>query len=162
MPLRRARVLGTICRRALVSSIGTAPLLTHHARLMQLSRVRALQHIKLHNGGCSCLTTEALSPAKAEMLRIFEALEDAKDACSDTFVPEIGDDGVLWLNLGDKGWYSLQESNRQLLLFSPVTGPQYYEFDPENRWWKSPNDGHLMVELLVRELMHSTSVYINL
>ena len=28
--------------------------------------------------------------------------------------------------------------------------------------WRSPEDGHLMVELLVRELMHSTSVCINL
>ena len=42
------------------------------------------------------------------------------------------------------------------------TGPLYYDYDPENKWWKNPIDGHLMVELLVRELMHSTSVYINL
>ena len=34
--------------------------------------------------------------------------------------------------------------------------------DPENKWWANPNDGHLMVELLVRELMHITSVYIDL
>jgi len=38
----------------------------------------------------------------------------------------------------------------------------YYEYDPGNKWWSSPTDGHLMDELLVRELMHITSVYLNL
>lgn len=90
------------------------------------------------------------------------AFEDARDATSDTFEPKIGDDGVLWLNLGDKGWYSLQEYNGQLMMFSPISGPQYYDYDTVNRWWSSPADGHLLVELLVRELMHITSVYINL
>ena len=27
----------------------------------------------------------------------------------------------------------------------------YYEYDPGNKWWSSPTDGHLMDELLVRE-----------
>ena len=91
-----------------------------------------------------------------------EALNDAKDACSDTFEPTLGADGVLWLSLGSRGYYSLQEHNGQLLLFSPITGPLYYEYDKENEWWKSPTDGHLLHDLLVRELMHLTSVCLNL
>ena len=133
------------------------------------------------------------SPAKAEVTRILACFEDAKENChSGTFEPTLGDDGVLWLNLGDKGYYSLQaQPNGQLLLFSPITGvlaappawflergpgrlrgvsaggairagPMYYEYDPGNKWWSSPTDGHLMDELLVRELMHITSVYLNL
>ena len=89
-------------------------------------------------------------------------MQDAKEACADTFVPSLGEDGKLALDLGDKGWYSLEEVGGQLLLFSPVSGPKYYDYDAANGWWSNPQDGHLLVELLVRELMHSTSVYINL
>ena len=57
-----------------------------------------------------------------------KAFEEARDSCrSGTFEPTIGDDGVLWLNLGEKGYYSLQESHgQQLLLFSPITGARSY------------------------------------
>ena len=78
------------------------------------------------------------------------------------FEPTLGDDGVLLLDLGPKGQYSLQAANGRLLLFSPLVGPKYYDYDPSNRWWYAPEDGHLLDELLVRELMHITSVYLNL
>ena len=106
--------------------------------------------------------------AKAEVERILAAFTVgqatlAEISAKDVFNPTLGDDGVLWLDLGEKGYYSLQaQPDGQLLLFSPITGPLYYAHDPENKWWANPNDGHLMVELLVRELMHITSVYIDL
>ena len=101
--------------------------------------------------------------ARREIARIHGAFEAGRDACSDTFEPQLNDDGSLVLDLGEKGQYGLQLApNGQLLLFSPLTGPVHYEYDPENDWWRSPHDGHLMVELLVRELMHITSVYIDL
>ena len=114
-----------------------------------------------------CTATEP-RPADAEVARILAAFTVgqatlAEISAKDTFNPTIGDDGVLWLDLGDKGFYSLQaQPDGQLLLFSPITGPLYYKYDPANKWWDNPNDGHLMVELLVRELMHITSVYIDL
>ena len=102
-------------------------------------------------------------PATREIKRIYGAFEAGMDACSDTFEPSINEEGHLVLDLGDKGQYGLQPApNGQLLLFSPLTGPVYYEFDSENGWWRNPHDGHLLVELLVRELMHITSVYIDL
>lgn len=101
--------------------------------------------------------------ATKEIERIMSALQDGKDACCDTFQPRMEADGTLLLDLGDKGQYSLQKAgDAQLLLFSPMSGPLYYKYDPENNWWKNSTDGHLLVELLVRELMHTTSVYINL
>jgi len=40
-----------------------------------------------------------------------------------TFEPTLGHDGVLWLNLGDNGYYTIQSlPNGQQLLFSPITG----------------------------------------
>ena len=60
--------------------------------------------------------------ARKEVNRIMAAFEEARDSTPDKFEPSIGDDGVLWLDLGDKGWYSLQETDSQLLLFSPITG----------------------------------------
>ena len=78
------------------------------------------------------------------------------------FEPSINDEGVLTLDLGCKGQYSLQVEGDRLLLFSAVSGPRYYSYDESNDWWYNADDGHLLVELLVRELMHSTSVCINL
>ena len=94
---------------------------------------------------------------------VLAALLDGKESCFETFEPSLGADGVLLLDIGDKGTYSLQATDGgQLLLFSPVAGPKYYNYDAGNGWWSCPQDGHLMIELLVRELMHSTSVCINL
>ena len=47
-------------------------------------------------------------------------------------------------------------------LHSPLIGPRYYDWDAENEWFYDKADGHLLVELLVRELMHITSVCVNL
>lgn len=96
------------------------------------------------------------------MKKIQSALEDARDSTSETFDPHMNADGVLVLDLGPKGQYSLQVEGETLLLFSAASGPRYYVYDADNDWWRNPDDGHLLVELLVRELMHSTSVYINL
>ena len=99
---------------------------------------------------------------EAAIRRLHAVMLEAADNSHETFVPTVGDDGMLVVDLGDKGQYSFQEHNGQLILFSPVSGPCYYAFDGGNRWWTDPNDGHLLDEKLVREMMHITSVYLNL
>jgi frataxin-like iron-binding protein CyaY len=95
--------------------------------------------------------------------RILAVMVEAREGCSDVFEPALQADGVLLLDLGSKGQYSLQPAeDEQLLLFSPISGPKYYAYDTSNRWWCAVDDGHLLDELLVRELMHTTSVYLNL
>ena len=98
--------------------------------------------------------------------QIMGALEEAKSAIgtSEVFEPSMQPDGTLLLELGPKGQFSLQalDGGAQLLFFSPISGPKYYEWDSENLWWHSTQDGHQLVEIMVRELMHITSVYINL
>lgn len=94
--------------------------------------------------------------------KIQMALEDAREGTADTFEPYMNDEGVLVLDLGSKGQYSLQLEGERLLLFSATSGPRYYVYDADNDWWHNPDDGHLLVELLVRELMHTTSACINL
>ena len=95
--------------------------------------------------------------------RVHAVMLDGQAACFDTFEPSIGDDGILLLDLGEKGQYSLQpHEHDKLMLFSPLVGPKIYSFDESNRWWSAVDDGHLMDELLVRELMHITSVCLNL
>ena len=79
-------------------------------------------------------------------------------------------DGELVLDLGPKGQYWLsqvagqkgQKGQQQLQLFSPISGPQLYRFDAANGWWANEADGHLLHDLLVREIMHITSVYLDL
>ena len=87
---------------------------------------------------------------------------EAAESTHETMVPTVGEDGILVIDLGEKGQYSLQSYNGQLILFSPVSGPCYYSYDLGNKWWYDPNDGHLMDEKLVREMMHITAVYLNL
>lgn len=110
------------------------------------------------------LSAVASVPAAATrwIKKIQMALEDAREGTADTFEPYMNDEGVLVLDLGSKGQYSLQLEGERLLLFSATSGPRYYVYDADNDWWHNPDDGHLLVELLVRELMHTTSACINL
>ena len=127
----------TTGRRALVNrQCGRAALPS--ARWLSLQRYSAAPHlaaparpaaasITLPRQPFSCrragLCNEAASPAIAEVARILACFEEAKESCGDTFEPTLNDDGVLWLNLGEKGYYSLQaQPDGQLLLFSPITG----------------------------------------
>ena len=108
-----------------------------------------------------CLATAPETTAAA-IQRLLGVMHEAAENCSDTFIPAIDENGHLVVDLGDKGMYSMQDDGGRLLLFSPVSGPCHYEFDAGNRWWSAPDDGHLLDEKLVREMMHITSVYLNL
>ena len=109
------------------------------------------------------LSSTASDAVATEIRRLQSALLDAQSGTPERFEPSIGDDGILLLDLGpEKGTYSFQELNGQLLLYSPLSGPKYYTYDADNRWWSAIDDGHLLDELLVRELMHITSVCLNL
>ena len=100
---------------------------------------------------------------EAAIARLHAAFIEASEACYETFEPTLGDDGMLLLDLGPKGQFSVQSADGgRLLLFSAISGPKYYSYDEANGWWSDPNDGHLLDELLVRELMHITSVCLNL
>ena len=79
--------------------------------------------------------------------------------CDDPGCNEIADEARIALQ-----HMLLQSDNHgeRLLLFSPLSGPKYYSYDAANGWWSAPDDGHLLDELLVRELMHTTSVCLNL
>jgi hypothetical protein len=127
-------------------------------------RSQALHHLHAPAVIRRALTTEAtLSAAGKEVQRVFKAMSDAKETCSDHFEPSLDAGGKLLLDLGKKGQYSLEVApGDKLLLFSPITGPKYYKYDPQNRWWAAVDDGHLLEEILVRELMHITSVCLNM
>ena len=108
--------------RAAAAVVHSGAGLSNHARPAWLASPACPLAKQLPLAAVRCLTTE-VPGAKAEVARIMKAFEEARDSClSGTFEPTLGDDGVLWLNLGEKGYYSLQESGQQLLLFSPVTG----------------------------------------
>mmetsp|Transcript_51336 Transcript_51336/g.171340 ORF Transcript_51336/g.171340 Transcript_51336/m.171340 type:complete len:176 (+) Transcript_51336:2-529(+) len=115
---------------------------------------------------CFCAT--ARPPAQRCIDTIYAALIDAKEAAaaatpSETFEPSLDADGKILLDLGEKGQYGLEAlPDGRVLLFSPLIGPRYYDWDAENEWFYDKADGHLLVELLVRELMHITSVCVNL
>lgn len=111
---------------------------------------------------CHATTTTTTTAARRELVKIHAALDNARGATRERFEPSVDEKGVLLLDLGAKGQYSLQVEGERLLLFSAYSGPRYYVYDAENEWWASPDDGHLLIELLVRELMHSVNVYINL
>lgn len=151
LPLAPTRPLGARCRLPLAPARPLAAIAQPAPRRSPAWSARALSSGSAGERQRDAITT------------ILAALEDGKVGCSDTFEPALGADGKLVLDLGSKGSYSLEAAaGGQLLLFSPVAGPKYYDYDEGEAMWRSPEDGHLMVELLVRELMHSTSVCINL
>ena len=108
------------------------------------------------------MSSSAAETPQAAVTRYAKVMLEAAESTHETMVPTVGDDGILVIDLGEKGQYSLQSYNGQLILFSPVSGPCYYSYDLGNKWWYDPNDGHLMDEKLVREMMHITAVYLNL
>lgn len=168
VPLAPLRSLMPVCRvsRSMYQRTASVPSLARTQTLRHSASAQR-RHASVKAPKAKGEVTDA-HVAKAEVERILAALTVgqatlAEISAKDVFNPTLGNDGVLWLDLGEKGHYSLQaQPNGQLLLFSPITGPLYYAHDPVNKWWANPNDGHLMVELLVRELMHVTSVYIDL
>lgn len=114
------------------------------------------------------LTTPAQggTAGTAELLRIQRALADS-----------FGSDAVeldeasnkLSLDLGaEKGVYVIMREPRtsthpeRLCLASPVSGARWYVYDVPHKAWVSPDDGHHLIELFVRELVHSTARYIDL
>ena len=123
----------------------------------QLAQITAVNNLAQRR----CLATAPETTAAA-IQRLLGVMQEAAESCHDTFNPEIDANGHLIVDLGDKGTYSMQDDRGRLLLFSPVSGPCHYEFDAGNRWWSAPDDGHLLDEKLVREMMHITSVYLNL
>ena len=125
--MRRAAQARSLLSRSVASSVASsvrAPSLLASRPMWSASHAYMPHRFRLPVLVCRCarLSTSPPSPARAEVSRILRALEEAKDSCHGTFEPTLGDDGVLSLNLGEKGWYSLQEQDGQLLLFSPITG----------------------------------------
>lgn len=105
-----------------------------------------------------------LGDAGAELQRIHLALADAFGAEKTALT-----NGKLELDLGPAiGFYSLSSETsgrppvEKILLTSPVSGARWYVFDGAEKSWRSQADGHHLVELFVREIMHSTSRYVNL
>jgi frataxin-like iron-binding protein CyaY len=156
-----SRLRGGSLRAARPAATRSLRLLARRPLVAPTVRLRSPAWAQFGSSRC-WLSTAAHAEAGSTISTIHAALNDAKGACSDTFEPALSADGIMSLDLGDKGQYSLQPDGERLLLFSPVVGPKHYTWDAANGWWSSPEDGHLLVELLVRELMHSTSVCINL
>jgi hypothetical protein len=110
----------------------------------------------------SSTTASRSETPQAAIQRLYGVMLASSDTCNETFNPTLDVNGILVVDLGAKGQYSMQASDGQLLLFSPVSGPCYYNYDTANLWWFDPSDGHLLDEKLVREMMHITSVFLNL
>lgn len=94
--------------------------------------------------------------ATATLDAIYEAAIAASE--ENLFGPDFDGElasGVVRLYLGDEnGTYvaNTQTPNRQIWLSSPISGPWRYDWHPNDRVWRSTRDGHLLTELLEKEL----------
>eukprot|EP00472_Partenskyella_glossopodia_P002155 CAMPEP_0197527554 /NCGR_PEP_ID=MMETSP1318-20131121/22117_1 /TAXON_ID=552666 /ORGANISM="Partenskyella glossopodia, Strain RCC365" /LENGTH=78 /DNA_ID=CAMNT_0043082273 /DNA_START=170 /DNA_END=403 /DNA_ORIENTATION=- len=64
--------------------------------------------------------------------------------------------GSLCITIGNPGSYMFNARPKQkdVQMFSPISGQMYtYRYDKGTSEWISVDDGHLMVELLTRELL---------
>ena len=108
---------GLASARILATMRSATPCLTRH-----LLATNALPQPSLNRTLVS-KTVSLPDRAAAELLRIQAAFVDAAEGQGEQFEATMGDDGVLTLDLGPKGQYSLQVmggQTTQLLLFSPV------------------------------------------
>jgi hypothetical protein len=159
-------------RLALLSRLGADRLMPRIARARALPVAARLHLGTVRLGPASqALSARGLSSAarlkgdtSTELKRIHAALVDAFGQEKAKFA-----DGKIELDLGPTiGFYSLSPeiSGRppvpKILLSSPVSGARWYVWDAANECWNSPDDGHQLVELFVREIMYSTSRYVDL
>jgi frataxin-like iron-binding protein CyaY len=169
--------MATISRisRGFRSVAGRSVVIWHHARRLALLRPPPTRAIALAwppvgrareplARGLAIAAGSCKGDASTELDRIRVALVDAfgKEQVAVS-------DGKIDLDLGAAiGCYSLSSETsgnppiQKILLVSPVSGARWYEWDASNECWASPDDGHQLVELLVREVMHSTARYVNL
>jgi len=175
LKLRSSSILACVSKSLQFSKLSSSPwgycrmLATSASRADLIhtanSRLASLQPQQIRPGprhvrGVAQGTTR--SKAALCIQEVYTALEDGKSASAEPFDPQLND-GKLLLDLGPKGQYSLEETaDGRLCLFSPISGPRYYDFDQENGWWSNRQDGHLLYELFVREIMHITAVCVNL
>lgn len=133
----------------------------HGAPMLGLSRVRQPPRRSFAAAG---LGGAAPGDAPAELRRIHAALADAFSGEEAVITG-----GKVELNLGPAiGYYTLSSETSgnppvaKILLASPVSGAHWYVWDAANASWCCPDNGHHLVELFVREVMHSTARYVNL
>lgn len=99
---------------------------------------------------------EYYAVANATLDAIYEAVVSAGE--TNAFGPDFDAElssGVVRLFLGDEnGTYvaNTQTPNRQIWLSSPVSGPWRYDWHIKDRVWRSTRDGHVLTELLEKEL----------
>eukprot|EP01095_Lingulamoeba_sp_RSL-Kostka_P004076 TRINITY_DN15167_c0_g1_i1.p1 TRINITY_DN15167_c0_g1~~TRINITY_DN15167_c0_g1_i1.p1 ORF type:complete len:215 (-),score=45.81 TRINITY_DN15167_c0_g1_i1:134-778(-) len=99
------------------------------------------------------LYTDVLNETLDELNENLESLaKDIKD-----FDIELSD-GVLTLDLGEKGTYVLnkQVPNKQLWFSSPISGPKRFFFDKNDFKWLNTRDNTCLLNLLNKEIVQLT------
>lgn len=88
---------------------------------------------------------------------IYAALKDMEEA-NEGFVLQI-DGEKMTIQVDDRGPYLLEwmphSDSGYLSMISPKTGEHRYIYDHESTWWVAQIDGHILHELLTREILAS-------
>lgn len=116
-----------------------------------------------HTTATTITTTTTTQHAHRTIRRIHDALADARETANEPVfeltTTEAPAPLALTLDLGARGTYGLEAlSAERIRLFSPVSGPREYAWDDSELWFVA-SDGHVLDELLVRELL---PIYVNL
>mmetsp|Transcript_29045 Transcript_29045/g.54354 ORF Transcript_29045/g.54354 Transcript_29045/m.54354 type:complete len:112 (-) Transcript_29045:104-439(-) len=97
-----------------------------------------------------------------EAARMFEHLQKGLEPMSEMnegFQIEKSGESMS-VTIGPPGSYMFQMDSKKkgIQMFSPISTTLYtYKFDENSQQWISEQDGHLMIELLTRELLQSCS-----
>ena len=133
-----------------------------HQRTVAVVRARTIAHTSPNVRPLSGIASGP-SRAASELSRVSKAFIDAFGECSVQVR-----DGEVTINLGpEAGTYKLasgtgKAGQEQIMMSSPVSGARWYEWDPTEKSWVSPDDGHHLVEMMSREIVHSTHRYVDL
>jgi len=94
--------------------------------------------------------------ADAHLDLLANGMADMVTATSGMTVQRNAENGWLSIEMGpNKGSFivSKEVDSRKLVLFTPSAGTHKYIFDQTEERWVSDSDGHVMLELLTRELL---------
>ncbi len=143
------------------ASLGPRRLLKPHALRPLETGLRRRGTASAHTTTTTATTTT--QHAHRTIRRIHDALADARETANEPVfelaTTEAPAPVTLTLELGARGTYGLEAlSAERIRLFSPVSGPREYAWDKSERWFVA-SDGHVLDELLVRELL---PIYVNL
>jgi frataxin-like iron-binding protein CyaY len=129
----------------------TSPMIQHSS----FTQIKGHAFGTLQNGENSHSNSDFHAAVNKLFITIDSGLEHMREVNHGFVVSYTSDSMQVDLGAG-KGCYTLNKKLNELQVISPISASVYvYRYDVTNDWWVNTDDGHLFIDLFVRELLRS-------